>query len=318
MDATAASPSPTSRVEDLWFSDGTLVIQAETKLFRVAGGILAARSSVFKDMLSIPQPSDQAAIDGCPSVFLHDSAQDVEYFLKAIFDSSFFERPPVKTTFPIVAGVLRLSTKYDIGFLRHRALLHLASASPLSLEEFDKVLSTSTFGNGDTFPRLIMADNLGPEWSKAYPLYVVSCAQIETVLSGVQLVPGHPKVLLSPSLQRTCIIARTELLAAQVYHTLSFLYMIPVPECTLQAQCRSTRDLLRGSFISKKPIHPLMRLNSTESWDKLNLCAACLKAATAELVAGRRRVWETLPEILGLPSWEQLKVARETDLSGFE
>lgn len=77
-----------TRVEELWFSDGNLIVQAETSLFRVYGAFLAARSSVFKDMLSFPQPADAEMVEGCPVVRLHDSADDVTCFFKAIFDSS--------------------------------------------------------------------------------------------------------------------------------------------------------------------------------------------------------------------------------------
>ncbi|KAJ7729834.1 hypothetical protein DFH07DRAFT_177261 [Mycena maculata] len=87
-------------------------------------------------MISIPQPQSQPHVEGCPIVALHDSAIDAEYFLRAVFNSSFFELPPAPTTYPIVASVLRLSTKYEVAYLRQRALLHLASASPLSLEEY--------------------------------------------------------------------------------------------------------------------------------------------------------------------------------------
>lgn len=78
-----------TRVDNLWFPDHNLVLQAGNRLFRVSGGILAARSSVFRDMLSIPQPESQPLIDGCPIILLHDSAIEAEYFLKALFDSRF-------------------------------------------------------------------------------------------------------------------------------------------------------------------------------------------------------------------------------------
>jgi hypothetical protein len=77
-----------TRVEELWFSDGGLVVQAEQSLYRVSGAILAARSPVFKDMLSFTQPPDAETIDGCPVVRLPDSAADVTCFFKAIFDFS--------------------------------------------------------------------------------------------------------------------------------------------------------------------------------------------------------------------------------------
>ncbi|KAJ7607255.1 hypothetical protein DFH06DRAFT_1486543 [Mycena polygramma] len=102
------------RVDDLWFVDHGLVVQAGNRLFRVSSATLAARSSIFRDMFSIPQPERQPLIDGCPVILLHDSPIDAEYFLRAIFDSGFFERPPAPTTFPIVSGILKLSTKYDV------------------------------------------------------------------------------------------------------------------------------------------------------------------------------------------------------------
>jgi hypothetical protein len=80
--------NPVQRVEELWFEDGNLVIQAGNTLFRVYRGVLAARSPVFYDMLSFPQPSDSELVEGCPLVRLHDSASEVTVFLKAIFDSS--------------------------------------------------------------------------------------------------------------------------------------------------------------------------------------------------------------------------------------
>jgi hypothetical protein len=80
-----------TRVDDLWFEDGSLVIKAEEKLFRISKCLLAARSTVFKDMLSLPPIPDgeMELIDGTPVVILPDSAKDVEVFLRAIMDSRY-------------------------------------------------------------------------------------------------------------------------------------------------------------------------------------------------------------------------------------
>jgi hypothetical protein len=72
-------------VQDLWFEDGTIIFQAENTLYRVYHGLLSAMSSVFKDMLSFPQPVDQPRMQGCPLVGLPDSAEDVTNFLRGIF-----------------------------------------------------------------------------------------------------------------------------------------------------------------------------------------------------------------------------------------
>jgi hypothetical protein len=87
MEVDSNPPDP-QRVEELWFEEGSLVIRAQTTLFRIPRAILAARSPIFADMLSIPQPSDSEKLDGCPVVEIPDSAADATVFLKAIFDSS--------------------------------------------------------------------------------------------------------------------------------------------------------------------------------------------------------------------------------------
>ncbi|KAJ7710530.1 hypothetical protein B0H17DRAFT_1190251 [Mycena rosella] len=76
-------------------------------------------------MLSCPQPPDSETLDGCSVVEIPDAAADVTVFLKAIFDSSFFEAYPHATKFATVAGILRLSTKYEVEHLRRQALIHL-------------------------------------------------------------------------------------------------------------------------------------------------------------------------------------------------
>lgn len=86
-DALPQEQPPVTRSPDLWFEDGSVILQAETMIFRVYRGILAAQSSVFRDMFSVPQPSEHERMDECPFVHLHDSAEDLGYFLKALLDA---------------------------------------------------------------------------------------------------------------------------------------------------------------------------------------------------------------------------------------
>jgi hypothetical protein len=79
------------RSPDVWFEDGTLVVRAETTVFRVYRGILASQSEVFKDMLAFPQPDDPEAeaFDGCPVVRVQDSAEDMSCFLRVLHDTKY-------------------------------------------------------------------------------------------------------------------------------------------------------------------------------------------------------------------------------------
>ncbi|KAJ7100470.1 hypothetical protein C8R44DRAFT_566597, partial [Mycena epipterygia] len=125
------------RIQELWFGDGNLIIQAANQ-FRVYRGILAARLPVFQDMLSFPQPPDSEIIDGCPRVRLPDSAMDVRVFLKCSSHSGRFFRPfPASTDFDVIVGYLRLGHKYGVDYLRRHALIHLSSGYPTTLAGAD-------------------------------------------------------------------------------------------------------------------------------------------------------------------------------------
>ncbi|KAJ7610431.1 hypothetical protein FB45DRAFT_711197, partial [Roridomyces roridus] len=244
------------RVGDLWFPDGSLVIQAGN-CFRVASSVLAARSSVFRDMLAIPQPETKVMIGGCPMVVLHDSGEETKYFLKAIFDSSFSERPPKPTTYPIITGVLRLRTKYDVGYLRQRALLHLASASLLSLEDYDD----ETLGSNDPICHLVLADSLGLQWAMLTALYHVSRVEnIDPIPSDVyDLSPLSPTSAFAytaaPDPYRAYVC--TALLYVQARDTFRFLRAPQVPGCSAQHLCPLMRARWLSALLGMGIVDPL-------------------------------------------------------------
>jgi hypothetical protein len=82
------------RVEDLWFEDGTLVLQAESSIFRIYKSILSIKSSVLRGILSKSQNQQDGLIEDCPVVRLDDSAEDLTDFLKAIYDAEYVPGVP--------------------------------------------------------------------------------------------------------------------------------------------------------------------------------------------------------------------------------
>jgi hypothetical protein len=86
-------PAKRQRTEDasitrsnVWYKDGSVVLQAESTQFRVHWGVLSENSTFFRGLEDLPQPSDQPTVDGCPIVELPDAVIDVEYLLKALYD----------------------------------------------------------------------------------------------------------------------------------------------------------------------------------------------------------------------------------------
>ncbi|KAJ7095615.1 hypothetical protein C8R44DRAFT_549828, partial [Mycena epipterygia] len=117
-----------------------IVLCAGNSALRVTKSILAARSPVFRTMFEFPQPPSAAAgtmMEGSPLVVLHDQAKDVEPFLRALFDSSYFMPSPTHVDLHVVLGILRLSHKYDVGYLYKRALGHLEIIYPINLANLD-------------------------------------------------------------------------------------------------------------------------------------------------------------------------------------
>ncbi|KAJ7142755.1 hypothetical protein C8R44DRAFT_761047 [Mycena epipterygia] len=196
------SPSGYNRVDEVWFQDGTLIIEAEGSLFRVYGGLLGAESPVFHDMLDFPQPDGAESIDGCPLVHLSDSAPDVNCFLKALFDYKFFPPLPNATNFDTIVGILRLSKKYQVDQLHKRALAHLSSGFPMSAGDYPGSASW-ILRKSDNTRVILLARELSIDWVLPVAFYGLCTAAIDPLLNGVYI--DGVRMKLSPKDKLICL-----------------------------------------------------------------------------------------------------------------
>ncbi|KAJ7500466.1 hypothetical protein B0H11DRAFT_782991 [Mycena galericulata] len=321
-----------ARVEELWFPAGSLVFQAENALFRVSSGILAARSPVFKDMLAFPQPPDAEAIDGCPVVRLHDSAADVTCFLKAIFDFSFFEPYPAVTDLSTVVSAVRLSNKYSVDYLRRRALVHLSSRFDTTLSEHDSdernSLRLSDRNSGQwKLSAIVLAIQTSREvdalWIIPSAFYILATAddeQIQTVMNcfvyeehAAKLSPGDQILFIQASLQ----------ICRSVHHITRFLHPpSTIPACSGGNECPKARLEAISAFqrrLERNPWCSADPLGVCESFGvmkrlKTTCCSTCYESLTEAHAAARQALWDELPEMCGLPPWEELEKMKEQAL----
>ncbi|KAJ7771384.1 hypothetical protein DFH07DRAFT_734629 [Mycena maculata] len=312
MDQVASDSPNLRRVDDLWFPRDTIVIRAEDTIFQVSSSILAARSTVFRDMVAFPQPpsEDTEIMDGSPVVRLQDAAADVEVFLRAIFDSSFFMPAPAPVELPVVLGILRLSHKYDVQFLHRRALQHLIMDGWYS-STFDAVaqhhIVPSDLISGDIkrpFSIVAACLEVGALWLLPWAYYVGSS------WSPVFLLP-----LLNGEMKehvQLCLVGHSHLLRTKA---LMSLFLETDDPCTTPALCGFIRreqslhplidDLDDDAYFDADPFNqwPPEMWND---WKERGMCDICHTAAKTHTRRTLARLWERLPQIFGLPPWEEL------------
>ncbi|KAJ7734365.1 hypothetical protein DFH07DRAFT_928503 [Mycena maculata] len=311
-----------TRVEDLWFPDGTLIIKAERKIFRVTKSILASRSSVFRDMAAFPQRAgDDESIDGCPVVLLHDSAADVEVFLRAIFDSSYFMPPPEPVYIYSALGILRLSHKYDVQYLFRRALRHLEvplyfSSVGAFREPVSDHITYTVEGEVDT-PRRFFA--------------IIKAAR-ETCAEGLLPVAyyrasqyPHDALLTGPSEQAEDAIkcVKAGLILARENATLAKNFTsVGSILCGTPTECSSARllalDMYLSSVEGENDVFPVESWGHAE-WGYLKehgMCPACIRAYRTVHATAVEKVWERLPRIFDLPSWSELAEMKRVVMGG--
>ncbi|KAJ7676700.1 hypothetical protein DFH06DRAFT_1168850 [Mycena polygramma] len=300
------------RIDDLWFSTDGLVLKAENNIFRVTKSILAARSSVFRDMVAFPQPPGDEAeiIDGCPVVHLHDSAADVEVFLRAIFDSSYFMPPPEPVELHVLLGILRLSHKYDVHYLFLRALKHLGVRFvPTAVDqvrltrERDHIQYPDDQSPCTCLTSIILAAKaVGALWLLPFAYYEVS---------------SYAKQFITPALAQgadrdtvnACFAAQIDL-SRGTSAAAAFLSVPSDGECSDPQSCNAVRfrqlalyfddtsmewdvDPLGGTFIAQ------------------GFCSHCLHLGKEHQCAVLAKFWDQLPGIYHLPPWPELHTMRD-------
>ncbi|KAJ7041874.1 hypothetical protein C8F04DRAFT_994138 [Mycena alexandri] len=320
-----------TRVEELWFFDGGLVVQAEQSLYRVSGGILAARSPVFKDMLSFTQPSDSETIDGCPVVKLHDSAADVTCFFRAIFDSSFFEPHPSLVLLDHVISVLHLSNKYSVEYLLRRGLKHLSSRYTTTLSQFDLsgeetsiIVEPSTGYSHIDFIQHIAVIQLAREvnalWVVPTAFYRLSSTREDFIDKFLQPQTYHERPATLSEQDRSLFLKFSLYLSHEAHSLSRFLYMPEtVPGCETGQDCRLMRLSFLATLHEALALIPGPRLLGLILEDNVDdyltdCCHVCQYASREAIKDTRQNIWNKLPGFCGLPSWEALQEMKDKAL----
>ncbi|KIY43427.1 hypothetical protein FISHEDRAFT_78293 [Fistulina hepatica ATCC 64428] len=285
----------TYEVEGLYFEDGNIVLQADRALFRLYKGLLAARSTFFCDMLSFPQPEKQELFRDCPLVVLHDDPQDATQFLRAIFDSSFFEKNDT-TTFEVVAGILRLSTKYDVPYLRQRALSHLLTVYPPTLQEWEERTVRRTIPPTPNIAIAALELARATHVTEILPAVMYACSSGFSVTEIFDGVAFEDRVIrASPQDQRSLILGRDKLIEAKRKQVFGFLTLNPMACRSVDCQMEKLKSY--SSMEWDANVFDLADFN--KGLDNA-LCRDCLAHSKLSFSLARKEIWCDLPKIFSL------------------
>ncbi|KAJ7608847.1 hypothetical protein DFH06DRAFT_1247868 [Mycena polygramma] len=303
------------QVDGLWFSDDTLILRAEDSIFRVTKSILAARSPVFQALFDFPQPAtdEDDVMEGRPLVRLHDSAADVEAFLRAIFDSSFFMPPPATASFHEALGILRLAHKYDVAYLYKRACLHLEAIYPLDLSsvphqarEIHSRYPDYLSGNvALDFKAITIFHEVGASWLLPYAHYRIGTCKFDEYLAT-----GEAWTQLPIDIQHTCI----RLYALHVRGTARINGCLVDPSDCRITLCRNIKhEIVVGRLVHRQLNHDPLREWREHQWALLKgeMCDDCLIAARASHDLELAKLWDELPSNCGMAGWDMLREARK-------
>ncbi|KAJ7221400.1 hypothetical protein GGX14DRAFT_669607 [Mycena pura] len=303
------------RIEGLWFEDGNIVLQAGNALYRVYRGTLATHSAVFKDMLSFPQPPDSEVIDGCPLANLPDPEVEVTPFLKALFDPhSNGYRSDLRLSSPqsqISGGLpapacpcaLELEIPHDNGKPWTRVALRIPN--------HDK---------GYIVCAIQLAREVGALWVLPAAFYALSTVfDSDTLGRNVFHDVRYEGLVATLSVEDQESIVNLKGHRKQTASTLNVMKFLSCPPdidgCESPGHCplQRFRAAERGREMIRDYNRRPFGVWKSKNWDLLRkLCPVCLKRLKQLHKESRQAVWDSLPEMYGLPSWgelEQIKTA---------
>jgi hypothetical protein len=115
---------------------------------------------------------------------------------------------------------------------------------------------------------------------------------------------------------KICLIGRARLIQKQSAHSVSSAFDFEAsPRCLLEGACqRQQPSPLVWKLHTTGAFHTVMALTLPVSKEKLErifqICSECAIDSETRILNGRRHIWNELPAIFNLGSWEEMLKAR--------
>lgn len=327
----ATHPRPEYECGDPWIDDGNVVLLVDQSniAFKVHRGILARQSDIFDDMFQLPPPAaedDLETIDGCQVVRMYDLPVDLSALIKTLYDGAEFQNRNA-LDFCHVAGILRLSTKYFIEHLRLKAVRFLTETWSCTLKGHDKMLELalqSPTVDGLSYPYvhplhvLNLARETDVEILVPSALYFLSFYPLSDILRA-----DHPKLKIdhpsrpSSELSPRDVQAYTLMFQHRIDLIMDFVRRVVGQRASSEgcqndqglcskAFSRVSTTLSRAWLIRTGALHFMMQAVD-ELFNDSTICTVCRRAFRNDVYKERKKFWDGLPGVVGLPTWQNLE-----------
>ncbi|KLO06820.1 hypothetical protein SCHPADRAFT_932844 [Schizopora paradoxa] len=321
----------------LWYEDGSIVLATDEHLYCVHKSFLASSSSVFKDMLAMPNAEsvmtvgsqgthmgkDEDIYEGKPVVRMFgDSDENVYHLLMALYDRNFF-RAGKPTTAPIVLSLLIMSSKYDVPVIQSEVIEHLKSYYVTELPQLRKCEiackdlfcgSTSNDGTAIDFDAEEFAFQLLDAALRMNTLTLLPAIYYEC-----SILPLGKILSLSNKHSLETEVVEKLLAGHEKLTKLSLIFgpktLSPQTKCKFNSclEARSTLHVewlyLRGYKYPDPPRKLIMSGFACVGTAELRakLCSECLNRTGSLAAEFELLFWTELPTIFGLGDWGALK-----------
>ncbi|KAI0742430.1 hypothetical protein C8Q80DRAFT_1238154 [Daedaleopsis nitida] len=305
------------RDEEFWLEDGTIILIARDIEFRVYSGLLAYHSPVLKEEFSKPHSKRSTLVpDGgfllCPVVHLSDTPEDLRHLLRAYMPCKDYSLYVAKEpSFANISVSIRLGKKYKITPLYEQSLHHLRRHFPRDYTAWRDALEYEPPGwdGEETVGVINLARSIGELSILPAAFLVCMILDDDFIIHGFTGEDGKRETL-TPENLATCLRGRTRVCQANIAHRLQILTYSP--RCREPSLCRSM--LKKALTALHTRVKTLMDLDVNtshsaflmdEKSNPLSVCKDCNKELSRRSWAESEKVWNLLPELLGIdiPGW---------------
>lgn len=205
-----------------------------------------------------------------------------------------------KESFVQVVGIFALGFRYDIPYLRRRAISELTLYCPSTLQSWDDP-KRKRLGSSECVRLIVLAKTHGVLVFLPTAFYSVCALNTPQQIVGVGLADTDKAV---------CIEASRRLLRAKRERLYGFLWSSVSAGCQNPVLCRGQK-LSMARRLSDEADCELLDLNI--DWSRSRLCVPCLASAKITFNLSRQQLWDDLPSFFDLRNWTSLQTLSITD-----